>query len=66
MKNIRIRHRVDRQMHFGKTGWTLNSASAMVFDTPLEALAFVIHREILNAELVGEVLDSTAEVAIAV
>ena len=53
-------------MYLGESGWTLNSEGAKVFDTPLEALAFVIHRQIGNAELVGEVLDSATEIAVAV
>ena len=54
MKKIRIRHRGDKGMYFGELGWSLNSENARVFTTPLEAVAFVIRRQIGNAELVAE------------
>jgi len=41
-------------MYFGELGWSLNSENARVFTTPLEAVAFVIRRQIGNAELVAE------------
>jgi len=41
-------------MFFGESGWSLNADSARVFATPLEAITFVIQRQIGNAELVAE------------
>jgi hypothetical protein len=66
MKDIRIRHRGDQQMYLGESGWTLNCGSAKVFDSALQALAFVIHRQIGNAELVAKILDSNTEIAVAI
>jgi hypothetical protein len=54
MKRIRIRHCGDKGMYFGEFGWSLNSESARVFTTPLEAITFVIQKQIGNAELVAE------------
>ncbi|HEY0551436.1 MAG TPA: hypothetical protein VGF13_17660 [Verrucomicrobiae bacterium] len=67
MKKIRIRHRGDRAMYFGETGWTLNSENAKVFETPLEAMTFIIRRQIGNAELIADTIDPLhREIALAV
>jgi hypothetical protein len=67
MKNIRIRHRGDRTMYFGETGWTLNSENAKVFNTALEAMTFIIQRRIGNAELTADVVnEADTEIAVAV
>jgi hypothetical protein len=67
MKNIRIRHRGDRTMYFGETGWTLNSENAKVFNSALEAMVFIIQRRIGNAELTADVVDEVhTEIAVAV
>jgi hypothetical protein len=65
MKKIRIRHRGDHQMYFGESGWTLNP-DAKVFETALEGITFIIHRQISNAELVAEAVDSPGQFAVAV
>ena len=54
MKNIRIRHQRDKEVFLGESGWSLNPAGARLFATPLEAIAFVVQRQIENAELVAE------------
>jgi hypothetical protein len=54
MKKIRIRHQGDKAMYFGEFGWSLNSEDATVFNTPLEAITFILQRQISNAELVAE------------
>ena len=66
MKNIRIRRRGDREMFFGESGWTLNAEKAKVFSTALEAVAFVVQRQIGNAELIAEGNEEGAEVAVPV
>jgi hypothetical protein len=67
MKKIRIRHREDHQMYLGESGWTHNYANARTFNSALEAITFVIHVPIGNAELIAETFDPTdAEIAVAV
>jgi hypothetical protein len=41
-------------MYYGKGGWSLNPTEAREFATPLEAVSFVIQRQIGNAELVAK------------
>jgi hypothetical protein len=53
MKTIRIRHAVDKALYFGPAGWSLNLDLAREFNTPLEAIAFIIQRQIGHAELVS-------------
>ena len=54
-------------MYFGESGWTLNSGNAKVFDSALQAITFIIHRQIGNAELIVEAFDPThTEIAVAV
>jgi hypothetical protein len=52
MQSIRIRHLGDKQMYWGTAGWTLNRVAAREFATRLEAIAFVLQRNIGHAELV--------------
>ncbi len=40
-------------MYFGEFGWSLDPRNARVFTNPLEAVTFVIRRQIGNAELVA-------------
>ena len=51
------------------TNWVsplLNPENAKVFETALEGITFIIHRQISNAELIAEAADSPAEFAVAV
>ena len=60
--SIRIRHSGDKELYFGKSGWSLNPSDAREFTTPLEAVTFVVQRQIGHAELVARD-DARIEVA---
>ena len=52
MNIIQIRDSTHREMYLAADGWNLNRRVAREFNTPLNAIAFIIQHRIDDAELV--------------
>ena len=57
LERMRIFGNVTAEIIKGEFGWTLNATRAKTFATALQAIAFIIQRQIGNAELIVEAFE---------